>query len=96
MTPAWSTKPDPLEFVNQEFWLERKKLQELETKKSWKLQNTFLLFPKAKNAAFAAAVDSTFLGAVKQSWALKIALLSVIIEQSATSSLLISFWKMLY
>lgn len=98
MTPAWCTKPDPPESVNQEFWLGRKKMQELETKKTWKLQKTFLLLPKAKNAAFAAAADSTFLEAMKWSWASKTGLLPVIIEQSDTSakrSLLISFYKML-
>lgn len=98
MTPAWCTKPDPPESVNQEFWLGRKKMQELETKKTWKLQKTFLLLPKAKNAAFAAAADSTFLEVMKWSWASKTGLLPVIIEQSDTSakrSLLISFYKML-
>lgn len=97
MTSACSIKPDPPESVNQEFWL-GKKMQEQETKKPWKLQKTFLLLPKAKNAAFAATAHFTFLGAAKWCWASKIAILSVIIEQSATSakrSLLISFCKML-
>lgn len=93
VTPARSIRPVPLESVNQEFWLGRKNYKSWKLQKDWKLQETFLLLPKAQNSV---SVAASYLGAMKWSWASKMDLLSVIIEQSATKrSLLISFCKML-
>lgn len=79
-------------------WAE-KNYKNWKLQKDWKLQETFFLPPKAKNAAFAAAADSTCLGAMKWSWVSEMDLLSVIINQSVMSakrSLLISFCKMFF